>query len=79
MTLLHVAITTFPMTDRLEPINVYNAMLSAERSGQVDFTQHGYPLVYGAQVVLVVLLALLSSRLARPLLPTSRWFVPPTE
>ncbi len=47
-TLLHVAITTFPMTDRLEPINVYNAVLSAELAGQVDFTQHGYPLVYGA-------------------------------
>jgi hypothetical protein len=78
-TLLHVAITTFPMTDRLEPINVYNAMLSAERSGQVDFTQHGYPLVYGAQVVLVVLLALVSSRLARPLLPTFRWFLPQTN
>jgi len=40
-TLLHVAITTFPMTDRLEPINIYNAILSAERAGQVDFTQHG--------------------------------------
>ncbi len=78
-TLLFVAITTFPMTNRLEPINVYNSLLWSERAGQVDFTQHGYPLVYGAQVVLVVLLALLSSRLARPLLPTSRWFVPPTE
>jgi hypothetical protein len=78
-TLLHVAITTFPMTNRLEPINVYNAMLSAERSGQVDFTQHGYPLVYGAQVVLVVLLALLSFRLARPLQPTFRWFLPQTS
>ena len=49
-TVLTVAITTFPMTNRLEPINVYNELLLAERSGQVDFTQHGYPLVYGVLV-----------------------------
>jgi hypothetical protein len=74
-TLLTVAITTFPMTSRLEPIKVYNELLFAERSGKVDFTQHGYPLVYGILVVLVVLFALLSSRLARPLQPKSRWVV----
>ena len=45
------------MTNRLEPINVFNALLEAERSGQVDFTQHGYPLVYGVLVVSIVLLA----------------------
>ena len=38
--LLTVAIETFPMTSRLEPINVFNAVLAAERSGHVDFTQH---------------------------------------
>jgi hypothetical protein len=78
-TLLTVAIMTFPMTDRLEPINVYNALLEAERSGQTDFNQHGYPLVYGVLVVSIVLLALLSCRLARPLQPTSRWFLPQTK
>jgi hypothetical protein len=62
------------MTSRLEPFNVCEALYSAERSGQVDFTQHGYPLVYGVLVVSIVLLALLSSRLARPLHPASRWF-----
>jgi hypothetical protein len=76
---LEVAITAFPRTARLEPINVFNELLSAERSGQVDFTQHGYPLVYGVLVVSIVLLALLSSRLARPLQTASRWFVPHTE
>ena len=76
---LDVAITAFPMTSRLEPIDVFNELLSAERSGQVDFTRHGYPLVYGVLVVSIVLLALLSSRLARPLQPASRWFVPQTE
>jgi hypothetical protein len=78
-TLLTVAITTFPITNGLEPINVYNELLFAERSGQVDFKQHGYPLVYGVLLVSIVLLALLSCRLARPLQPTSRWFGPQTE
>jgi hypothetical protein len=78
-TLLTVAITTFPMTNRLEPINVYNALLFAERAGRVDFKQHGYPLVYGVLLVSIVLLALLSCQLARPLQPTSRWFLPRTK
>jgi hypothetical protein len=74
-TLLTVVATTFPTTNRLEPINVFNELLAAERAGQTDFTQHGYPLVYGSLVVSIVLLALLSSRLARPLQATSRWFL----
>jgi hypothetical protein len=78
-TLLTVAIETFPMTSRLEPINVYNALLDAERSGQIDFKQHGYPVVYGVLLISIVLLALLSCRLARPLQPTSRWFLPQTK
>ncbi len=76
---LGVAITAFPITSRLEPMDVFGELNRAERSGQVDFTQHGYPLVYGVLVVSTVLLALLSSRLARPLQPASRWFVPQTE
>jgi hypothetical protein len=76
---LNVAITAVPMTSQLEPFNVSSELYSAERSGQVDFTRHGYPLVYGVLVVSIVLLALLSSRLARPLQPASRWFVPHTE
>jgi hypothetical protein len=76
---LNVAITAFPMASRLDPFNVCSELLVAERAGQVDFTQHGYPLVYGVLVVSIVLLALLSSRLARPLQPASRWFVPHTE
>jgi hypothetical protein len=73
---LTAVITAFPTTNRLEPIKIYNALLSsergvqsAERAGHVDFTKHGYPLVYGALAVSIVLLALLSSRLARPLQP----------
>jgi hypothetical protein len=77
--LLTVAITTGPMTSRLEPIDVFQKLHSADRSGQVDFTQHGYLLVYGVLVVSIALLALLSSRLARPLQPASRWFAPQTE
>lgn len=70
---LTIAITAFPMTTRLEPMNIYNDLLMAERGGQVDFTQHGYPLVYGVIIVSTLLIALLSSRLARPLQPTGRW------
>ncbi len=73
---LTVGITTFQATSPLEPINVYNSLLMAERSGQVDFRQHGYPLVYGALAASVVLHALLSYRLARPLQPTASWVVP---
>ena len=76
---LNFAITAFPMTSRLEPIDVFGELLSAERAGQVDFTRHGYPLVYGVLVVSIVVLALVSSRLARPLQPASRWFVPHPE
>ncbi len=71
---LSIAITAFPMTEPLEPMNIYNDLLVAERAGHVDFTQHGYPLVYGVIIVSTFLLALLSSRLARPLQPTGSWF-----
>ena len=53
-TVLTIAISTFPMTNQLEPIDVFNNLLMAERGlqsadriGHLDFTQHGYPLVYG--------------------------------
>lgn len=72
--LLTIMLSTFPATESLEPVNIYNDLLHAERAGQIDFMQHGYPLVYGTLSVLVLLLALLSSRLARPLQPTFRWF-----
>jgi hypothetical protein len=76
-TLLSVAITSFPISTSLEPIGVYNDLLHAERAGQVDFTQHGYPLVYGILAASSFVIAVLSSRLARPLQPTSRWFIVP--
>ncbi len=75
---LTVVITAFPVTNHLEPINIYNALLSAERAGQIDFTQHGYPIVYGVLAVAILMLSLLSSRLARPLQPVSRWLAPLT-
>ncbi len=71
---LNLAITAFPATYSLEPIYVFNLVLSAEREGDVDFTRHGYPLVYGSLAVLTLAVALLASRLARPLEPASRWF-----
>jgi ABC-type transport system involved in multi-copper enzyme maturation permease subunit len=71
---LTIAITAFPMTDSLEPINIYNKLLQAERAGNNDFAQHGYPLVYGVLAVSVLMLGVISSRLARPLEPTFRRF-----
>lgn len=71
---LTIAITAFPISTSLEPIDIYNALLQAERAGQVDFTQHGYPLVYGILAISTFVIAVLSSRLAKPLQPTFRWF-----
>lgn len=78
---LTVWIGAFPMTNHLEPVHVHNNLLASERhlspeAPQLDFTQHGYPLVYGTLAASTFLLALLSSRLAKPLEPTSRWFRP---
>jgi hypothetical protein len=64
---LNIAITTFPSTDHLDPINVFNNLLIDERAGHVDLTQHGYPLVYGVLGVSTFMLGLVSSRFARPL------------
>lgn len=75
-TVLTNAITAFTTTHHLQPIDVYNSLLSAERSGELDFSQHGYPLVYSVLTATIVAFAILSSRLARPLQPTSRWFRP---
>ena len=58
---------------------VQNALLFAECSGQADFTQHAYPLVYGVLVVSIVQFTPLSYRLARSLQPTSVWFLPLTK
>ncbi|TWU28779.1 hypothetical protein [Novipirellula artificiosorum] len=68
------AITAFPMTLNLEPLSIYNDLLSAERAGHVDFTQHGYPFVYGILAASIFVFALSASRLAKPLQPTFWWF-----
>jgi len=73
---LTMTVTAFTTTHNLEPLDVYNSLLSAERSGEIDFSQHGYPLVYSVLTAAVVAFAILSSRLARPLVPSSRWFRP---
>lgn len=72
---LSIALTTFPATNAMEPINVYNALVHAERAGRMEFSLHGYPEVYGALVLATVGLSLLASRLAAPLEPQSRWLV----
>jgi hypothetical protein len=70
---LTVAITAFPQTHHLDPIDIYNRLIEAERAGHLDFQQHGYPLVYGMLAASILLLAALASRLARPLSPAFRW------
>jgi len=69
---LTIGITAFPMTNPLEPINIYNSLLAAERAGKIDLTQHGYPLVFGIQSALIFLFAILAFQLAKPL-QKSKW------
>jgi hypothetical protein len=70
---LTITIASFPQTLQLEPITIYNQLLSAERSGLGDFTQHGYPLMYGILASSTLVFAWLASRLARPLQPSTNW------
>jgi hypothetical protein len=67
--ILMVAIDAFPATSPFDPTNVYNGLLQAERAGHVEFTHHGYPLVYGILVLMILLIAFSSHWLARPLQP----------
>jgi hypothetical protein len=73
--LITLTLTAFPLTIDLDPIDIYNKLLEAERAGKIDFSQHGYPLVYGIQVISICMVAFVSSQLARPLQPTYRWFM----
>lgn len=70
---VHMAITAFPATVELEPTNVYNSLLDAERAGKPDFMQRGYIFTYGTLAISIILIALLSLRLAKPLQPVNRW------
>ncbi|MGO8697552.1 MAG: hypothetical protein ACLQVY_07535 [Limisphaerales bacterium] len=67
--ILTVAIGAFPATSPFDPISVYNKVLQAERAGHMDFTRHGYPLVYGSLALMILIIALFSSWLAKPLQP----------
>jgi len=73
---LTIAIQTFPLTDPWEPLKIYNSLLEAERAGRVDFSQHGYPYIYGILAVSTFVVALVASRLARPLQPAFQWLTP---
>jgi len=67
--ILTVAIGAFPATSPFDPTDVYNKLLQAERAGQMDFTRHGYPLVYGSLALMILMLTLFSYWLAKPLQP----------
>ena len=64
-----MAITSFPATMHLEPVSIYNNLLSFERIGTVDFRQHGYPIVYGGLAMSAIVCAIVSFRVAKPLQP----------
>jgi hypothetical protein len=66
-------ITAFPSTLHLEPIGIYNNLLAAERAATVDFSQHGYPLVYGMLTASLFVFALLAAHFTKPLQPTFSW------
>jgi len=74
--ILTVAIGAFAATSSFEPISVYNKLLYAERTGQMDFTRHGYPVVYGSLGLMILIIALFSYWLAKPLQPKSIGFGP---
>ena len=67
--ILTVAIGAFPATSPFDPTDVYNKLLSAERAGHMDFTRDGFPLVYGSLALMILLIALFSYWLAKPLEP----------
>lgn len=68
-----MAITSLPGTTQLEPLNIYNSLLVAERAGHVDFTQHGYPMVYGVLAASAVACSTVASRIAKPCQSTFLW------
>ena len=67
--ILIVVIGAFPAASPFDPINVYNNLLHAERTGHMDFTHYGYPWVYGSLALMILTIALFSSWLAKPLQP----------
>ncbi len=68
-----MAITAFPGTMKLEPGNTYNDLHSSERSGIIDFTKHGYPIVYSALAVLAILGSIASNQVAKPIQSKFQW------
>lgn len=75
-TLLSVAMTTFPATNWLEPINVYYSMFIDERGLtdlQENIAPNAYPIIFGTLTASVVGFAILSARLAKSLQPPHRW------
>lgn len=58
----------------LSPFNVFDELSKAEIAGQLDLTQHHYPLVYGTIALAIVLMAFAASRLAAPLEPSEQRF-----
>lgn len=72
--LFSIVINSFPATMPYDPVHVHNQLLAAERGlqnqeriGHFDLTQHGYPLVFGMMLISIIVMAIISSRLVKPL------------
>lgn len=63
-------INLLPSLYPYSPLYIVEILIDAERQGQLDLTQHHYPLVYGIIALAIVVLAFAASRLAAPLEPT---------
>ncbi len=69
-----IVVSSFPGTMQFEPVDIYNKLLSTERAGNASFARADYLVVYGFFVVSTIFLPVISSRLARPLVPVIGWF-----
>lgn len=76
---LMIVVTSFPQTNWMEPLQVYNDLLFAERQSNDSFfvldnpLLYKYSVVYGTMVASIVLFSVLAYRAARPLEPEQRW------
>jgi hypothetical protein len=62
-----MAVTSFPGTMPLEPVDIYDRLLSAERSSGIDVTQHAYPFVFGLLAAMAVVCAAAAFHVSKPL------------
>lgn len=72
--LFNILTELIPAAKAFNPINVHNNLLfeerglsNAQRITNFDLTQHEYPFVFGMMVLTIIAMAIISSRLTKPL------------